>query len=72
MLRDLWNRDTAERLFWTALSGALTAVAVILTDLNAGYGPVILAAINYLLILVRRKMGVLPNPGEGLPGLPVE
>jgi len=45
-------------LLWLALVSAILAGLV--------------AVANALLILARYRLSVLPNPGEGVPGLPVE
>ena len=69
-------RDLAERLFWTfvaAFLGTLTGSAVLDLGLDAlqvaalaGLG----AVANAVLVIARWRLSVLPNPGEGLPGLP--
>jgi len=71
-------RDLLERLFWTFVSaflGALAGAAVL--DLNvdalqaaamAGLG----AVANAVLVIARWRLSVLPNPGDGLPGVPVD
>ncbi len=69
-------RDLLERLFWTFVSaflGALTGSAVLDLGLDAvqvaalaGLG----AVANAVLLIARWRLSVLPNPGEGLPGLP--
>lgn len=71
-------RDLLERLFWTFVSaflGALTGSAVLDLGLDAvqvaalaGLG----AVANAVLLIARWRLSVLPNPGEGLPGLPTE
>jgi|JI10StandDraft_1071094.scaffolds.fasta_scaffold1637353_2 hypothetical protein len=71
-------RDFAERLVWTfvaAAGGALIAPAVFGFDVSAleaaaiaGVGAVVNAVTQY----ARWRLSVLPSPGEGLPGLPVE
>lgn len=71
-------RDLAERILWTfvaAFLGALTGAAVLSLDVTAleaaamaGLG----AVANAVLVIARWRLSVLPNPGEGLPGLPVE
>ena len=71
-------RDFAERLVWTfvaAAGGALIAPAVFGFDVSAleaaaiaGVGAVVNAVTQY----ARWRLSVLPNPGEGLPGAPVE
>lgn len=69
-------RDLLERLFWTfvaAFLGTLLGAAVLDVDVDAlqaaamaGLG----AAANFVLLIARWRLSVLPNPGEGLPGLP--
>lgn len=71
-------RDLLERLVWTfvaAFVGALTGAAVLSLDVTAlqaaamaGLG----AVANAVLVIARWRLSVLPDPGEGLPGLPVE
>lgn len=66
-------RDTLERLFWTVLAaflGGLSVGGVInISTLDAAIAAAAAAAINFLLIVARARLDVLPNPGEGLPGL---
>lgn len=45
-------------LLWLALVSAMLAGLV--------------AVANAILIIARYRLSVLPNPGEGMPGLPVE
>lgn len=69
-------RDLLERILWTfvaAFLGALTGAAVLSLDVSAlqaaamaGLG----AVANAVLVFARWRLSVLPNPGEGLPGLP--
>lgn len=67
-------RDTLERLFWTFIAGALGAViGAPLLDIElwqaaaiAGLGDVF----GLVLIIARRRLAALPDPGAGLPGLP--
>lgn len=71
-------RDLLERILWTfvaAFVGALTGAAVLSLDVTAlqaaamaGLG----AVANAVLVFARWRLSVLPDPGEGLPGLPVE
>lgn len=63
-------KDTAERLAWTFVSAGLAAVGVAVADADPIWGVAAATVINWLLIKVRQKAGWLPNPGEGLPGLP--
>ena len=69
-------RDAVERLFWTFIAGAAGAlISAPLLDIDlwqaaavSGLGDVIAG----VLLIARWRLSVLPNPGEGLPGLPVE
>lgn len=71
-------RDLAERVFWTGLSaflGVLSGNALLSWDvgvleaaLAAGLGGVV----NAILVIGRWRLSVLPDPGEGLPGLPTD
>lgn len=71
-------RDTCERLLWTvvaAASGALIAPAVFDFSVSALQAAAIAgvgAAVNFVTIVARARLAVLPDPGAGLPGLPVE
>ena len=69
-------RDTAERLFWTLLAAFLGALTVSdLLDISALQAAIAAAAsagANFLLLVARARLSVLPEPGEGLPGLPTE
>lgn len=68
-------RDTLERLFWTLLSAFLGALTVSdLVDISAVQAGITAAAgagANFLLLVARSRLAVLPLPGDGLPGLPV-
>ena len=69
-------RDLAERLFWTfvaAAGGALAGAALFgwapwEAAATAGFASVV----NALTIFARHRLTVLPDPGNGLPGLPLE
>lgn len=69
-------RDTAERLFWTLLAaflGALTVSDLLdISALQAAIAGTASAGANFLLLVARARLSVLPEPGEGLPGLPVD
>lgn len=69
-------RDTAERLVWTvvaAMGGALAAGPIInISTLDAAKVAGLAAAVNFLTIVARKRLSVLPDPGDGLPALPVE
>ena len=66
-------KDTAERLFWTILAAFLGALgvsdAVDISAVQAGLVAAASAGVNFLLIIARYRLSVLPNPGEGLPGM---
>jgi hypothetical protein len=69
-------RDTLERLVWTMVAAFLGASAVgpviDVSALEAGCTAAVIAAFNYLLLVARARLAVLPSPGEGLPGFPTE
>lgn len=69
-------RDTLERLFWTVVAAFLGSLAFgAVTDLStidAAVNAAAAAAVNFLLLVARARLAVLPEPGEGLPGLPTE
>lgn len=64
--------DALERLFWTAVAGALTALSAVQFDFGPTWTPLVAAAFTAVLIAVRKALPVFPNPGDGLPGLPTE
>lgn len=68
-------RDTIERLFWTlvaAFFGALASGAVFNVDVVMAAGmAAFTAAVNFVLLVARARLAVLPDPGKGLPGLAV-
>lgn len=69
-------RDTLERLFWTviaAMGGALIApeiLSVNISTLEAAAIAGLSAAVNFVTLVAREKLAVVPDPGAGLPGLP--
>lgn len=71
-------RDMLERLFWTFVSaflGALAGAAALSLDVDALQAAALAgcgALINAVLVIARWRLSVLPNPGEGMPGVPVE
>lgn len=69
-------RDMAERLFWTLLAAFLGALGVgdllDISTLDAAITATAAAGVNFLLLVARARLAVLPEPGAGLPGLPVE
>lgn len=69
-------RDLAERFVWTVIAAALSnLVGVGLLDLSA-WQAAALAGLNggatFVLVVARWRLSVLPDPGAGLPGLPVD
>lgn len=69
-------RDTLERLFWTVVAAALTNLGSVgILDIVA-WKAAALAGINgavtFVLVVARQRLAVLPNPGDGLPGLPTD
>ena len=69
-------RDLLERLWWTlvaAFLGALTVSDLLdISALQAAIAAAASAGANFLLLVARARLSVLPEPGEGLPGLPTE
>lgn len=69
-------RDTLERLFWTVLAAFLGALgvsdAIDITAVQAGIVAATSAGVNFLLLVARWRLSVLPEPGAGLPGLPTD
>lgn len=69
-------RDAIERIFWTAVAAAGMAVAgAALLDVETWKAAAMAAsaaAIDAVLLIARWRLSVLPNPGAGLPGLPVK
>ena len=69
-------RDFLERLVWTfVVAAAANATAAAVFDIDwwemaAATG--IAAVIQSVVVFARWRLSVLPNPGEGLPGLPVD
>lgn len=69
-------RDTLERLVWTVVAasgGALLAGPIV--GVSAWQGAALVgltAAINFVTIVGRARLAVLPDPGAGLPGLPAD
>lgn len=66
--------DLLERVLWTAISAAAAAaIAVPVLDADAAKAAIavgITAAVNAVLVVARWRLSILPNPGDGLPGLP--
>lgn len=69
-------RDTIERTVWTFVAAALAALpSAAMLDVAAWKAAAvagIAAVVNFVLLLARYRLSILPNPGEGLPGLPVK
>lgn len=72
-------RDTLERLAWTVVAAAGGAIGTEeITAKNASTLAVVAvfagltAVVNFVTLLARSKVPALPDPGEGLPGLPVD
>ena len=69
-------RDLAERLWWTLLAAFLGALGVgdllDISTLDAAITATAAAGVNFLLLVARARLSVLPDPGAGLPGLPVD
>lgn len=67
-------RDTAERLVWTVIAaagGGLIAGPILgVTTWQAAGTAALTAGVNFVTILARKRLAVLPDPGEGLPALP--
>lgn len=79
-------RDGLERAFWTGVAAALGSLplgvvldALMTDDMDNAKRAVFSAAttgivttVNALSVLMRHRIAALPNPGEGLPGLPTD
>lgn len=69
-------RDTLERMFWTVVSAVCSSAVVAgLTDVEVWIAAAIAggtAAINFVSIVARARLAALPDPGAGLPLLPIE
>lgn len=69
-------RDTLERLFWTVVAAGLGSLAagplLGVSAWQAAGVAALSAGVNLLSILARQHLAPLPQPGEGLPGLPTE
>lgn len=67
--------DAAERLFWTLVVTTLSAVTTVqVLDLSVKAWQIavmqaITAAVQLVLQYGRQRLAVLPDPGQGLPGL---
>lgn len=69
-------RDTLERLFWTVVAAFVGAISVSgivdISAIDAGIVAAAGAAANFVSLVARWRLSVLPEPGEGLPGLPTD
>lgn len=69
-------RDALERIVWTAVAAAggnLAGMALLDVDVwTAAALTGLAAAINTVTLIARWRLSVLPNPGDGLPALPVQ
>lgn len=67
-------RDTLERLVWTVVQASLSSLASVslfgISAWQAAGVAGLTAAFGFLSLVARARLAVLPNPGEGLPGLP--
>lgn len=68
--------DLLERLLWTVLAAFLGGLTVGgLVDISAIDAAIVAGAtagVNFLTIVARARLAVLPDPGAGLPGLEVD
>lgn len=66
-------RDIAERTFWTAVAAAIGSIGgATILDVEAWKAAVIAAAnavITGVLVFARWRLAILPDPGDGLPGI---
>jgi len=65
---------TLERIFWTFVAAALTNVGgAVLLDLEVWKAAALSgvnAVLTFVLLIARQRLAILPDPGDGLPGLP--
>lgn len=69
-------QQAAERLFWTAVSAGGASLATgplfgVTVWQSAGVAAAS-AVVNGITLIARQRLSVLPDPGEGLPGLEVD
>lgn len=78
-------RDALERMFWTGVVTGFTTVPTTqitasvaggsldgLATVGLSFGAAFVGAfLNGILVFARQRLSVLPDPGAGLPGLPV-
>lgn len=62
--------DDVERIFWTGVATGLAVMGEMLVNLDLAWTPIAALAVNQVLLWLRRTMPWLPNPGDGLPGVP--
>lgn len=66
-------RDLLERIVWTAVAAALTAVVgAPILDVEAWRAAAFAggtAAATAVLVIARWRLAILPDPGAGLPGI---
>jgi hypothetical protein len=65
---------TLERLFWTAVSAGGASLATgplfgVSVWQSAGLAAAS-AAVNFVTLVARKRLSILPDPGEGLPLIP--
>lgn len=69
-------RDFAERWVWTVVvvgAGNLAGAALFNVDAwKMGAATGLAAGLQVITTFGRYRLKILPNPGEGLPGLPVD
>lgn len=68
--------QTLERLTWTAISAGTASLATgsllgVSVWQSAGLAAAA-AAVNGVTLIARYRLSVLPDPGDGLPGLEVD
>ena len=69
-------KDTIERIVWTFVAVALGSLGVndlLSLDLAVWQAAALAggaAVVNLLTLIARARLAVLPNPGDGIPGLP--
>lgn len=68
-------KDTVERIVWTFVAAALGSLGVndlLSLDLAVWQAAALAggaAVVNLLTLIARARLAVLPNPGDGIPGL---
>lgn len=68
--------QTLERIVWTFINAAIVNLgSAALLDVDAWKGAALAggtAVLTYLSLIARTRLSVLPDPGDGLPGLEVD